>query len=37
MEAIKGRVCAHTNQRAFKPAGNEGDHDILMLLSYCVA
>lgn len=37
MEAIAGLVHAHTNQRHSTPAANEGDRDVFMLLSYCVA
>ena len=37
MEAIADLVHARTNQSLFRPAGNECDRDVLMLLSYCVA
>lgn len=37
MEAIADLVHAPTNQRNSSPAANEGDHDVFMLLSYCVA
>lgn len=37
MEAIVDFVHARTNQRNSIPAANEGDRDVFMLLSYCVA
>lgn len=37
MEAIADLMHAHTNQKNSIPAANEGDHDVFMLLSYCVA
>lgn len=37
MEAIADLVRARTNQSYSSPVANEGDRDIFMLLSYCVA
>lgn len=37
MEAIAELVHTRTNQRNSSPAANEGDCDVFMLLSYCVA
>lgn len=37
MEAITDLVHAHTNEKNPIPAANEGDCDVFMLLSFCVA
>lgn len=37
MEAIADLMHANTNERNSSPAANEGDRDVFMLLSYCVA
>ncbi len=37
MEAIADLAHARTNQKNSSPAANEGDRDVFMLLSYCVA
>lgn len=37
MEAIADLMHVHANQNNPIPPANEGDHDVFMVLAYCVA